>query len=101
MRSIFVDLGTCVPRPLTKRLWHILFNRLDVDVNEALVRGREHIYFGAEYVQSAGTPLPDYIVKYYVDRFASRPDELRGSFGSYRAIDTDIEQNQQRKSRSR
>ena len=38
-----------VPGPLNKRLWHIAFNRLDAEVNEALVRGREHIYFGAEY----------------------------------------------------
>src|SRR5262249_59593101 len=41
-----------------KRLWHIAFNRLDADVNEALVRGREQVYFGAEYAVSAGTPLP-------------------------------------------
>ena len=83
-----------VPGPLNKRLWHIAFNRLDADVNEALVRGREHIYFGAEYAASAGTPLPDEVVKYYVDRLASSPDALRGSFGSYRAIDTSIAQNE-------
>jgi pimeloyl-ACP methyl ester carboxylesterase len=92
-------LPLIVPGSLNKRLWHILFNRLDANVNEALVRGREEIYFGAEYAESAGTPLPDYIVKYYVGRFASSPDALRGSFGSYRALDTDIEQNQQRKTR--
>jgi pimeloyl-ACP methyl ester carboxylesterase len=88
-----------VPGPLNKKLWHIAFNRLDPDVNEALVRGREHIYFGAEYAGSAGTPLPDNVVKYYVDRIAAGPDALRGSFGSYRAIDTSIAQNQQRKTR--
>ena len=88
-----------VPGPLNKRLWHIAFNRLDAEVNEALVRGREQIYFGAEYAASAGTPLPDHIVRYYVERLASSPDALRGSFGSYRAIDTSIAQNQQRKTR--
>jgi pimeloyl-ACP methyl ester carboxylesterase len=88
-----------VPGPLNKRLWHIAFNRLDGDVNERLVRGREDVYFGAEYAQSAGTPLPDYVVKYYVDRLASSPDALRGSFGSYRAIDTTIAQNAERKKR--
>jgi pimeloyl-ACP methyl ester carboxylesterase len=88
-----------VPGPLNKKLWHIAFNRLDADVNEALVRGREHIYFGAEYAGSAGTPLPDNVVKYYVDGLASSPDALRGSFGSYRAIDTTIAQNAQRKTR--
>lgn len=86
-----------VPGPLNKRLWHIAFNRLDAGVNEALVRGREQIYFGAEYAGSAGTPLPDHIVRYYVERLASGPDALRGSFGSYRAIDTSIAQNAQRK----
>ena len=88
-----------VPGPLNKRLWHIAFNRLDAEVNEALVRGREHIYSGAEYAASAGTPLPDYVVRYYVERLASSSDALRGSFGSYRAIDTSIAQNEKRKTR--
>jgi len=87
------------PAPLNKRLWHIAFNRLDADVNEALVRGREQIYFGAEYAGSAGTPLPDHVVRYYVDRLASGSDALRGSFGSYRAIDVSSAQNQQRRTR--
>ena len=60
-----------VPGPLNKRLWHIAFNRLDAEVNEALVLGREHIYSGAEYAESAGTPLPDEVVRYYVERLAS------------------------------
>jgi pimeloyl-ACP methyl ester carboxylesterase len=88
-----------VPGPLNKRLWHIAFNRLDGSVNEALVQGREDIYFGAEYAESAGTPLPDAVVKYYVERLASSRDALRGSFGSYRAIDVSIAQNVQRKTR--
>jgi pimeloyl-ACP methyl ester carboxylesterase len=88
-----------VPGPLNRRLWHIAFNRLDADVNEALVRGREDIFFGAEYAASAGTPLPEHVVRYYIERLASSPDALRGSFGSYRAIDTSIAQNQQRKTR--
>ena len=86
-----------VPGPLNKRLWHIAFNRLDASVNEALVQGREDIYFGAEYAGSAGTPLPDAVVKYYIERLASSRDALRGSFGSYRAIDVSIAQNEERK----
>lgn len=88
-----------VPSALNKRLWHLAFNRLGPEVNEALVRGRESIYFGAEYANSAGTPLPDHVVQYYIERLASSPDALRGSFGSYRAIDTSIAQNQERKAR--
>ena len=42
-------------------------------VNEELVRGREDIFFGAEYAAWAGTPLPDEVVKYYIDRLASDP----------------------------
>ena len=88
-----------VPGPLNQRLWHIAFNRLDASVNEALVRGREAIYFGAEYAASAATPLPAGVVDYYVERLASSPDALRGSFGSYRAIDASISQNTERKTR--
>jgi pimeloyl-ACP methyl ester carboxylesterase len=88
-----------VPGPINKRLWHVAFNRLDPELNEALVRGREHIYFGAEYAGSAGTPLPAEVVRYYVERLSSSPDALRGSFGSYRAIDASIAQNQQRKTK--
>ena len=47
---------------------------------------RWRIHFGAEYAGSAGSPLPDSVVKYYVDRLASSPDALRGTFGPYRAI---------------
>jgi pimeloyl-ACP methyl ester carboxylesterase len=86
-----------VPGPVNKRLWHIAFNRLDGSVNEALVRGREQIFFGAEYAGSAGTPLPDEVVRYYVERLSASRDALRGSLGSYRAIDTSIAQNEQRK----
>ena len=88
-----------MPGPLNKRLWHIAFNRLDGSVNETLVQGREDIYFGAEYAESAGTPLPDAVVRYYVERLASSRDALRGSFASYRAIDVSIAQNEQRKKR--
>jgi pimeloyl-ACP methyl ester carboxylesterase len=85
------------PGALNRRTWHIAFNRLGADVNEALVRGREHIYFSSEYAVSAGTPLPKEVVRYYVERLASSPDALRGSFGSYRAIDENYVQNQERK----
>jgi pimeloyl-ACP methyl ester carboxylesterase len=87
-----------VPGPLNQRLWHIAFNRLSM-VNEELVRGREDIFFGAEYAAWAGTPLPDEVVKYYVDRIASDPEALRGSFELYRALDVDFAQSEERKTR--
>jgi pimeloyl-ACP methyl ester carboxylesterase len=86
-----------VPGPLNERLWHLAFNRLP-KVNEQLVTGREKIFFGAELNGSAGThKLPAELVDYYVDTLAADPDALRGSFGQYRAFDTSIAQNQQRK----
>jgi pimeloyl-ACP methyl ester carboxylesterase len=84
------------PAPLNERLWHINFNRAAV-VNERLVRGREDIFFGNEFDLSAARKLPDAAVKYYIDELASDPDSLRGSFEFYRAFDTTIAQNEQRK----
>ena len=73
------------------QLWHIAFNRLD-NLNEQLVKGREDIYFGAKL-----QGLPDEVINYYIDMLRSDPNALRGSFGQYRAFDTTIAQNQQRK----
>jgi pimeloyl-ACP methyl ester carboxylesterase len=88
-----------LPPLLNARLWHLAFNQLP-KINEQLVRGREDIFFGAEFDASAGTnKLPDYAVKYYIDTLASDPDALRGSFGFYRALTTTIAQNEQRKTR--
>jgi pimeloyl-ACP methyl ester carboxylesterase len=89
-----------LPPVLNARLWHLAFNQLPAEVNEALVRGREEIFFGSELNASAGTKkLPAETVQYYVDRVSSGPDALRGSFGFYRAILTSAAQNEQRKSR--
>jgi len=89
-----------VPPTLNARLWHLMFNQLPGEVNEALVRGREEVFFGAEFAASAGTTkLPDDAVKYYVDTLAADPDALRGSFEFYRAIPTSAAQNEERKNR--
>jgi pimeloyl-ACP methyl ester carboxylesterase len=89
-----------LPPPLNARLWHLAFNQLPAEVNEALVRGREAIFFGAEFDASAGiNKLPEAAVSYYIDRLAADSDALRGSFGFYRAIPTTAAQNQQRKER--
>jgi pimeloyl-ACP methyl ester carboxylesterase len=89
-----------LPPLLNARLWHLAFNQLPAEVNEALVRGREAIFFGAEFDASAGTSkLPEATVSYYIDLLAADPDALRGSFGFYRAIPTTAAQNQQRMTR--
>ena len=89
-----------LPPLLNARLWHLAFNQLPAEVNEALVRGREEIFFGAEFEASAGSRrLPDEVVAYYVDALASDPDALRGSFEFYRALGATSAQNQERKER--
>jgi pimeloyl-ACP methyl ester carboxylesterase len=89
-----------VPPVLNARLWHLMFNQLPGEVNEALVRGREDVFFGAEFAASAGTTkLPDDVVRYYVDTLAADGDALRGSFEFYRAISTSAAQNEERKAR--
>jgi pimeloyl-ACP methyl ester carboxylesterase len=89
-----------LPPPLNARLWHLAFNQLPAEVNEQLVRGREDVFFGAEFDASAGTnKLPADAVSYYIGILAADPDALHGSFQLYRAFPTTIEQNQQRKTR--
>jgi pimeloyl-ACP methyl ester carboxylesterase len=89
-----------VPPQLNAKFWHLMFNQLPAEVNEALVRGREDIFFGAEFDASAGTKkLPADVVDYYVDVLRSDPDALRGSFGMYRALLASSAQNEQRKAR--
>jgi pimeloyl-ACP methyl ester carboxylesterase len=88
-----------LPDQVVDRLWHIPFNQLK-ETNEKLVRGREDIFFGAEFAASAGTnKLPDDAVKYYVDGLASSPEALHASFQLYRAFGATAAQNEERKSR--
>src|SRR3712207_4552619 len=88
-----------VPEPINNRVWHIPFNRVNDELTEQLVRGREDIFFGYEFaIQGGQRGLPDEVQRYYFDLF-SDPDTLRGSFGLYRAWDATIAQNEKRKSR--
>jgi pimeloyl-ACP methyl ester carboxylesterase len=77
------------------RLWHIPFNRVNHELTEKLVRGREEIFFGYEFDIQGGEKLPDYAREYYF-RLYSDPATLRGSFGLYRAWDTTMAQNTKR-----
>jgi pimeloyl-ACP methyl ester carboxylesterase len=89
-----------LPPQLNARLWHLAFNQLPAEVNEALVRGREEIFFGAEFDASAGTKkLANETVSYYIETLASDPEALRGSFEFYRAIPVTAAQNAERKNR--
>jgi pimeloyl-ACP methyl ester carboxylesterase len=85
-------------RRANERLWHFTFNRL-TEVNEQLVRGREHVYFGSQFATKAAKKLSIHAVEHYVDTLASDPEALRASFAFYRALDTTIAQNERRKTR--
>jgi pimeloyl-ACP methyl ester carboxylesterase len=87
-----------IPESLNNRLWHIPFNRVD-RLPEQLVSGREHIFFGYEFaIQAGNRKLPDDLIDYYVRLYAN-PEGLRSSFGFYRAWETTLAQNEQRKTR--
>ncbi len=85
-----------LPGPLNDRLWHLGFNRIE-GLNEQLVAGREDVFYRWEF-DAAAKPLGDDVIGYYVS-LLSNPDSLRGNFGWYRAIDTTIAQDEERKNR--
>jgi pimeloyl-ACP methyl ester carboxylesterase len=85
-----------VPAPVNDRLWHIPFARVE-KLPEQLVAGNEGVFFGYEFAIQGGK-LSDEVVDYYV-QMLSKPDVLPGSFGFYRAFDTTVAQNEQRKTR--
>ncbi|MGH3106918.1 MAG: alpha/beta fold hydrolase [Rubrobacteraceae bacterium] len=88
-----------LPEPINNKLWHLASNRVNDEMTEQLVRGREDIFFGYEFaIQGGRKALPDDVLRCYFDLY-SDPDVLHGSFGLYRALDTTIAQNEQRKSR--
>jgi len=66
-------------------------------LNEQLVTGREDVFYRWEFDATA-KPLADEAIDYYV-RTLSNPDSLRASFGWYRAIDTTIAPDAERKHR--
>ncbi|MCI3244170.1 alpha/beta fold hydrolase [Streptomyces spinosisporus] len=85
-------------RQANDRLWHFGFNRLG-ELNEQLVRGREHLYFSHQFESKAVQKFPADVVRYYVDHLASDADALRASFAFYRALDLTAAQNEQRRKR--
>jgi pimeloyl-ACP methyl ester carboxylesterase len=88
-----------LPDALVGRLWHLPFNQLK-ETNEKLVKGREALFYGAEFDASAGTrKLPPETIKYYVDGLASSDEALHASFQLYRAFGTTTAQNVERKTR--
>jgi pimeloyl-ACP methyl ester carboxylesterase len=79
------------------RLWHFAFNRLD-HLNEQLVRGREHLFFGFQFESKAVVPLDADAVDHYIDALRD-PDALHCSFACYRALDETMAQNAARAQR--
>jgi pimeloyl-ACP methyl ester carboxylesterase len=76
------------------RRWHHAFHQT-LDLPEALVAGREDIYFGWFYRNYGHRPdvIPDADIAEYL-RVYRQPGALRAGFGYYRAIPQDIADNQ-------
>jgi pimeloyl-ACP methyl ester carboxylesterase len=85
------------PSAVNARLWHFAFNRLD-QLNEQLVEGREHLYFGFQFASKAVVPLAAEAVEQYIAALRD-PDALRCSFACYRALDETMAQNAARAER--
>jgi pimeloyl-ACP methyl ester carboxylesterase len=85
------------PQAVNNRVWHFGFNRLGPELNEALVRGREEIFFAWQFRNKAGRPdaIPPAEVAVYVDAYRD-PEALRAGFDYYRAIETNMAQNAER-----
>jgi pimeloyl-ACP methyl ester carboxylesterase len=88
------------PARVNNMTWHFGFNRLK-DLNEALVRGREDVFFGWQFANKASTPtaVPGYAVNYYVEAITRDRQALHCTFEFYRAIEQTVEQNIRRKER--
>jgi pimeloyl-ACP methyl ester carboxylesterase len=78
------------------RRWHHAFHQT-LDLPEALVTGREDIYFGWFYRNYGASPnaIPDADIAEYL-RVYRQPGALRAGFSYYRAIPKDIADNAER-----
>ncbi len=75
------------------RRWHHAFHQT-LDLPEALITGREHVYFGWFYRNYGARPdaIPDADIAEYL-RVYRQPGALRAGFAYYRAIPRDIADN--------
>lgn len=83
------------PPAVNRRVWHFGFNRLDADLNEALVRGREEVLLSWHFRNKAARQLSAEDIAVYVEAYRD-PDTLRAGFDYYRAIDANLVRNAQR-----
>jgi pimeloyl-ACP methyl ester carboxylesterase len=74
------------------RRWHHAFHQTP-DLPEALITGREDIYFGWFYRNYGARPLPEADIAEYL-RTYRQPGALRAGFSYYRAIPQDIADNE-------
>jgi pimeloyl-ACP methyl ester carboxylesterase len=87
-----------VPESFNNKLWHIAFNRVNDDLIVNMVNSNADAYYRYEFaIQGGGQTLPDYAMEYYVRLYTRNKNVLRASFGFYRAWDTTLAQNVERK----
>ncbi|USI74705.1 alpha/beta fold hydrolase [Sphingomonas morindae] len=86
-------------RPLNDFLWHNNFCRVQA-VTEALVAGREEIFFDYQFTKiPVPNPLPAQVRAFYINLIKMDRRTLTASFDYYRAIDADIPANRARMQR--
>jgi pimeloyl-ACP methyl ester carboxylesterase len=85
------------PTIINNRVWHFAFNRLNAELNEALVRGNENLFFSWQFRTKAARPdaISEEDIAIYVKAY-STPDALRAGFDYYRAIEANVAQNARR-----
>jgi pimeloyl-ACP methyl ester carboxylesterase len=89
-----------VPEPINNKLWHIPFNRVNDELIVDMVSGNADAFYRYEFtIQGGGATPPEYAIEYYVSLYNRNKDVLRATFGFYRAWDTTLAQNEQRKTR--
>ncbi|MCQ8241858.1 alpha/beta fold hydrolase [Rhizosaccharibacter radicis] len=86
-------------RQLSDFLWHNNFCRAR-GINEAMVAGREDLFFGYQFTKIAvPNPMPEVVRDFFVELIRRDRGALRASFEYYRAIDIDIPDNRRRMER--
>jgi pimeloyl-ACP methyl ester carboxylesterase len=92
-RLVLIDVGPPHEEIPWGPAWHHLFHNVR-DLPEALVAGREEVYFGWFYTNIAhpAHPMPESAVAEYL-RTYSQPEHTRAGFEFYRAIAEDTADN--------
>jgi pimeloyl-ACP methyl ester carboxylesterase len=87
-----------LPEPINNKLWHIPFNRVNDELIVDMVSSHADAFYRYEFaIQGGGATPPENAIEYYINLYNRNKNTLRATFGLYRAWDTTLAQNNQRK----